>query len=206
VKIVASLLVAVSLAGCASLRAVDSNVSSFSRWPAGRAPASYVFERLPSQQAQPQQAQSLEDVARRAIEGAGFVAAGEGTTADVSFQIGARATELDRSPFADPFWYGVGPLSRPFVYGRYGRPYWNPGWRYGYGYGPGYEPPYFEREVGVLIRDKASGELLYEARASNEGGSMGASSLLSAMFSAALADFPRGGAVNPHRVRIAPAD
>ena len=45
-----------ALAGCASLNVLDAEVSSFSRWPAGRAPATYAFERLPSQQANPQAA------------------------------------------------------------------------------------------------------------------------------------------------------
>ena len=48
----------------------------------------------------------IEDAARRAIEGAGFVAAPEGAVADVTVQIGARITATDRSPFDDPFWYG----------------------------------------------------------------------------------------------------
>lgn len=200
-KSIATAFALAALAGCATLNSVDSDVSTFSRWPAGRPPASYAFERLPSQQAHPQHAQVLEDSARRAIEGAGFVAAAEGTAPDVSIQLGARITETDRSPFDDPFWYGpVGAFHRPFGYGRFGRPFWGP--RYGY-WGPGYDLPYYEREVAVLIRDKKSGEPLYEARANSDGTSAAASTLLPAMFSAALKDFPNGGATNPHRVRIA---
>ena len=78
----------------------------FSRWPAGRAPATYAFERLPSQQAQPQQAQCSRTRRGCAIEGAGFVPAPEGSVADVTMQLGARITATDRSPFDDPFWYG----------------------------------------------------------------------------------------------------
>ena len=106
--ITATLIAAAALTGCASLSNVDADVSSYSRWPAGRGPATYAFERLPSQQAQPQQAQMLEDTARRALEGAGFVAAPAGGVADVTVQLGARITETDRSPFDDPFWYGGG--------------------------------------------------------------------------------------------------
>ncbi|MCE9657443.1 MAG: DUF4136 domain-containing protein [Burkholderiales bacterium] len=198
----------VALAGCASLDSLDANVSSFSRWPAGRAPATYAFERLPSQQANPQASQVLEDSARLAVEAAGFVPAGEGTEPDVSVQIGARVTATDRSPFDDPFWYGPGGYGpyRAFGYGRYGRPYWGPGWRHagwGYGWGPGYyDMPYYEREVAVLIRDKKSGEPLYEARVNSDGTTSGVTALLPAMFSAALIDFPKGAASNPHRVRV----
>jgi len=57
----AALVAVAALAGCASLYDVEVDVSSFSRWPAARAPSTYAFERLPSQQAHPQQAQMLED-------------------------------------------------------------------------------------------------------------------------------------------------
>lgn len=200
-KFIASAFALAALAGCASLDTLDSDVSTYSRWPAGRAPATYAFERLPSQQAYPQQAQVLEDSARRAIEGAGFVAAAEGAAPDVSIQLGARITETDRSPFDDPYWYGPGAFHRPLAYGRFGRPYWGPP-PFGY-WGAGYyDLPYYQREVAVLIRDKRSGEPLYEARANSDGTSPSVSTLLPAMFSAALKDFPNGGAANPHRVRV----
>lgn len=202
----ALLAAAATLAGCASLNRIDSDVSSFSQWPAGRAPATYAFERLPSQQASPQQTQLLEDSARRAIEGAGFTPVVEGAAPDVTVQIGARITETDRSPFDDPFWYGGnGPWHRPFVYGRYGRPFGGLGWRRGYFGGPGYDFPTYEREVAVLIRDRRSGQALYEAHAQTEGNSTGVNRVLPAMFLATLKDFPQGNATNPHRVVIEPA-
>ena len=201
-KLIASAFALATLTGCASLDTLDSDVSTYSRWPTGRAPATYAFERLPSQRAHAQQAQVIEDSARRAIEEAGFVAAAEGTVADVSIQLGARITATDRSPFDDPYWYGsVGAFHRPFAYGRFGRPYWGP--RFGY-WGAGYyDLPYYQREVAVLIRDKRSGEPLYEARANSDGTSSSASTLLPAMFGAALKDFPNGATTNPHRVRVA---
>ena len=201
-RIVATLIAAAALGGCASLYNVDADVSSFSRWPAGRGPATYAFERLPSQQAQPQQAQMLEDAARRAIEGSGFVAAPEGAVADVTVQLGARITETDRSPFDDPFWYGGrGIWHRPFVYGRYGRPFWGPGWRRGY-LDSSFDSSYYEREVAVLIRDKRSGEPLYEARAESQGPTTGLTTVLPALFVAAMKDFPAGSTTNPHRITV----
>ncbi|HEX2542114.1 MAG TPA: DUF4136 domain-containing protein [Caldimonas sp.] len=201
-KSLACLGLVAALTGCAALNRVDSDVSSFSRWPAGRAPSTYAFERLPSQQAQPQQAQVLEDAARPAIERAGFVLAADARNADVSVQIGARITVTDRSPFDDPFWHGgFGPWHRPFGYSRFGRGYWSPYWRGGYWGGGSYLPSY-EREVAVLIRDKRTGEPLYEARAESEGATAGAATVLPAMFQAAMQDFPRGSATNPHRVSV----
>ncbi len=197
-----ALLAAVAtLAGCASLNRIDNDVSSFSRWPAGRGPATYSFERLPSQQSQPQQAQILEDAARRAIEGAGFVAAPDGGVPDVTVQLGARITETDRSPFDDPLWYGGrGIWHRPFVYGRYGRPFWAPGFHRGYW--DNYDSSYYEREAAVLIRDKRSGEPLYEARTESQGPTTGGTTVLPALFGAAMRDFPAGSAQNPHRVTV----
>ena len=202
-RTLAALIVGVALSGCASLHNIDADVSSFSRWPAGRGPATYAFERLPSQQAQPQQAQMLEDAARPAIEGSGLVAVPEGGAPDVTVQLGARITETALSPYDDPFWYGgMYPWPRPFGYGRYRGSYWGPyggGWYRGYG---GYYSPYYDREAAVLIRDKRSGEPLYEARAQSQGPTTGLTTVLPALFVAAMKDFPAGSPTNPRRITV----
>ena len=205
-RIVAALIAGAALSGCASLYNLDADVSSFSRWPADRGAATYAFERLPSQQAQPQQAQMLEDVARPAIEGAGLVAVPEGRAPDVTVQVGARISETALSPYDDPFWYGgMYPWHRPFGYRYYGRPYggpyWGGGWHRGYGYWGSYSP-YYDREAAVLIRDKRSGEPLYEARAQSQGPTVGMTTVLPALFVAAMKDFPAGSATNPHRITV----
>jgi hypothetical protein len=61
------------------------------------------------------------------------------------------------------------------------------------------------REVVVLIRDRRSGQTVYETRASNSGYSPSINSLLPAMFGAALADFPHRGP-NPRHVVMPIAD
>ena len=205
-SLVATLVVAVLLAGCASLHRLDNDVSAWSRWPADRAPKTYVFERLPSQQEQPQAQQLLEDAARPALAAAGLTWATDPTHAEVTVQIGVRITAVDRSPFDDPYWWGPG-FYRPYgFFPHAGRAYWGPYGRYGYGYGWGWGPPIdtygFEREVAVLVRDRASGEPLYEARALSDGFSPMVETTLPAMFRAALHDFPRGAAQNPHRVTV----
>ena len=187
---------AVALGGCAAFSDVRSDVSSFSTWPAGRQPASYVFERLPSQQAQPEQQQRLEDAARAAVQAAGFTPAADAQAADVSIQLGARVNANERSIYDDPFWWRGGGF---FAYGRGrgGIGAWGPGLRF--------DAPSYEREVAVLIRDRKTGQALFEARASNDGASPSIGHLLGAMYAAALQDFPNAGA-NPHKVvtRIAP--
>jgi hypothetical protein len=194
------------LAGCASLSTMQAQVASYGTWPAQRKPGTYAFERLPSQQARADVQQRLEDAARPAIEGAGFTAAAPGEAADVLVQVGARVTRYDRSPWDDPFWYG-GYYGYGYGYWRgrpwpgFYRPY--PFYPYPYyGYGPSYSDwPRYEREVGLLLRDRSNGTPLYEARASNDSYSAGGDELLMALFKASMADFPNSGSV-PHSVTL----
>lgn len=191
------LLGAALLTGCAAMNSLDTEVATYSRWPADRKPSTYAFERLPSQQSHPEQQQRLEDAARPAIEGAGFAPAADPKTADVTVQVGARITMTDRSPFDDPFWWGPG-FRRPFPYARPGRVFWGPSWRY---YGGSALDYAYEREVALLIRDRRSGEPLYEASASSDGLTPMVETALPAMFRAVMKDFPNPG-VNPRRVTV----
>lgn len=183
----------VLLAGCASFNHLPSEVASWGSWPAERKPGSWVFERLPSQQARPELQQKLEDAAAPALEAAGFTRAADAAGADVVVQLGARVTGNDRYLWDDPIWW-----RGSVVYGRRGA-YFSPFW-----FGP--PTPTYDREVALLIRDRRTGTPLYEARASNDGASPSIESLLPAMFAAALADFPTP-AVSPRRVvtKIDPA-
>jgi len=188
-----ALLIAAALSGCASFNQLNNDVSTFSRWPAERKPASYTFERLPSQESRPENQQRLEDAARGPLQTAGFTAASTPTDAEYIVQLGARVDVNERSIYDDPFWWHGGLYSSRFYGPRFGRGFWHPG------FGPGYYSPTYEREVALLIRDRKSGTPLYEARASNDGASPSIESLLPAMFEAALKDFPTGG-VNPRKV------
>ncbi len=183
---------AAALSGCALLNTLSNEVSTFSQWPSGRAPGAYVFDRLPSQQAQPERQQALEAAAGRALETAGFRPAAAGQAAEYTVQLGARVNANERSIDDDPFWWHGG-----VFYGR--RPYYR-GAYFGSGFGFSYRTPSYEREVALLIRDRASSTPLYEARAINDGGSPTIDALLPAMFEAALKDFPQGGP-NPRTVR-----
>jgi Domain of unknown function (DUF4136) len=170
-----------ALAGCAAPRQLVSDVASYSQWPAGRKPGSYAFDRLPSQQSAPERQQSLEDAARPALEAAGFAPAGDGAQAEFSIQIGARVTKIERSPWDDPFWW-----HGSFVHPRFSRGPWWPG------FGMGTSVPVYERQVALLVRDRQSGQALFEAHASNDGTNAASTRLLPAMFAAALKDFPAG--------------
>jgi len=185
------------LGGCAGLRNVQSEVSSFGDWPADRRPGSFAFERLPSQQTLAAETEALEIAARGALLKAGFVPAVEGAQPDVLVQVGARSGRPNLGPWGGAMWwgaYGYGYGNSYYRYGPWVGPYWGMG-----GY---YDTPRYDREVIVLIRDRASGRPLFEARAANEGNTTSPSpETLAAMFDAAMLDFPRLG-VNPRHVVI----
>ena len=190
-------LAALTLSGCAALNNLNNEVSTYGEWPAARKPSTYAFERLPSQQDQPQRQQMLEDAARGAVEAAGFVPAADVASADYVLQLGARVSINDPWYYDDPFWWRGG------LYGYrhfYGRPYYVRGFGPYFGY-PFYDTPTYEREVAMLIRDRKTGQILYEARANNSGPSSGIDYLLPAMFEAALKDFPKSGP-NPRTVTV----
>jgi hypothetical protein len=180
-----------TLAGCAGLSTLSSEVASYGEWPRGQAAGTYAFERLPSQQARAQQQDALEAAARPALEAAGFKPAPAGSEPQVLVQVGARVTLADRSPWDEPLWW-----RGSFGYWRYG-PWPGPSWRLGLRM----DSPRYDREVAVLLRDRATGKPVYESRASNDGYSTGNAALLAAMFAAALKDFPATG-LNPRTVVV----
>lgn len=187
----AALVAAAALGGCATMNEMQAEVSTFGDWPAGRPAGTYAFERLPSQQAVGQTQQMLEEAAAPALARAGFRPAEAGTEPDILVQLGARLDRAERGPWEDPFWWRGG-------FGRWHRtawagPVWGPYGRMG--------PPRYEREVALLIRDRASNKPVFEARASSEALSRDLASALAPLYRAALTDFPATG-VNPRRVTV----
>ena len=163
-------LAAALLSGCAAMNSLHNEVSTYGAWPAERKPATYAFERLPSQQAQPERQQLLEDAARPALGNAGFTPAAPPESAEYLLQLGVRVSNDSRWYDGDPmFWHG----GARFGHGWGGGGGWGRSpWGYGAAFGAGFDTSLrFDREVAVLIRDRKSGQLLYEARASNNGSS-----------------------------------
>jgi hypothetical protein len=179
----AFLWLALMLTGCASLRDVNSDVTVHSQWPANQLPGRYVFERLPSQQTQPNQQALLENAATPALARTGFTAVSEPSAAQYSVQLGARITALSSTSYDDPLGWRDGPASA--IYWGLGR-----GIYFG-GRIPVYaEPPTYEKEVTLLLRDRRTANILYEVKASVMGASPSIQTVLPALFSAALKDFP----------------
>lgn len=193
-------LAAVMLAGCAVTQ-IDANVHTMGTWPPGRAPGSFAFERLPSQQARPQEQARLEAAAAPALLEAGFRPAGS-EPADVMVQLAERSVQgWMPDPFFSPWggmppWYG--PRWRGGWWGAGGWGPWGPGW--GWGYGIGGAVPVSWTEVSVLMLDARSQMPLYESRAQSEGPPPDEVTR-AALFAAALKDFPFN-AVSPRRVTV----
>ena len=185
-----------ALAGCSTTYRLENNVQAYSGLPALPATPTYRFERLPSQAAQPGHEQ-LEALADPALYRAGLRR--DDAAPHFSVLVTARVTRV-LSPWGDPWGY-------PYGWGPYG---WGWGGRYGYGYGWGphwgvgysyYDHPWYVREVGVLVRDVASNQVVFESHASSDGPWLDHSLALAAMYDAALQGFPNPP-VGPRRVDV----
>nr|WP_297352892.1 DUF4136 domain-containing protein [uncultured Caldimonas sp.] len=190
-KTFAAVTAAAALAGCSTVRLVESDVSSYTQWPESRQPGTFTFERLPSQQANPEQQTKLEALALPALQQAGFKQAPSGS-GDVTIQVGISQTYYDRAPWDDPYPWGYGGSS--IFFGR--------GIRSGVGIGMGWgmPSPYYVFDAAVLIRDAKTKQVLYETHAKHDG-RWADDPIRAALFEAAMKDFPRP-AISPRRVRI----
>jgi hypothetical protein len=171
---------ALALAGCATNVVLDSTVQSFSGLPALPAAPTYRFERLPLQQSQPAQPQ-VETLADPALFKAGLRR--DDAAPRFSVQVSARV-QRTLSPWADP-WDG---------WGGWGA---GPGYAWGRRWGPGFGPPFprtdqiwFQREVGVVVRELAGNKVVFESRAANDGPWYDNATVITALFEAAMAGFP----------------
>jgi hypothetical protein len=169
------------LAGCATGYLMDNQVQSFSALAAQPANLTYTFERLPSQAAaQPSQAR-VEALADPALFKAGFRR--DDAAPRYTVQVSARVQRA-LSPWYDP-WDAWGPWGPGLGYG--------PRFGLGYGWGgpfPRMDQPWFQREVGIVVREAGSHKVVYETHASNDGPWIDHDTALAAMFEAALQGFP----------------
>jgi len=173
---------ALLLSGCASSYVLDNNVQSFSSLAGMPAQPTYRFERLPSQQV-PDHA-VLESMADPALHKAGLRR--DDANPKYSVQVSARIQAL-LSPWADPWdTWGWG-----WGWGGFG---WGHHRRFGLGLGYGtrfssWESPWYHREVNVIIRDLATGRVVFESRAANDGPWSSNAAVFPPMFEAALQGF-----------------
>jgi Domain of unknown function (DUF4136) len=169
-----------SLAGCAALDHVSVDVATYGAWPQGRAPGSYAFERLPSQAQAGAVQDQLETAAGAALERVGFSRAADAAQADVLVQFGSRQGKVIDPPPMVSWGIGLGlPIGRRSSMG-FGM-HTGSGW-----YGDRVRD---YRELGLLLLDRASHQVLVEVQARHES-RYGGDDLPEALFDAALSGFP----------------
>ena len=171
------------LAGCASTREVASEVRSYVGAAELQLPATYRFERLPSQQSYGEGQSALEQLVQPMLAAKGLRLLGQqGAAPRYTVQIGVQTQRDARSPWED---------ASPGMLGLY------PGFVVG-GRGqimliqpmPAPVLPWYQREVTLLVRDVASGQVVYETHAVHAGYWADSSVVLQALFEAALSGFP----------------
>lgn len=168
------------LAGCTTLDQVSVDVSTYGAWPSGRAPGHFAFERLPSQAQAGAAQDQLEAAAAAALERVGFSRAADAAQADVLVQFGTRQGKVIDPPPTFSWGLGVGmPIGRRSSFG-WGM-HTGPGW-----YGDRVRD---YRELGLLLLDRTSHQVLVEVQARHES-RYGVGDLSEVMFDAALSGFP----------------
>lgn len=165
------------LSSCAGVRLVDSQVSSFAP-QAIAAGASYQFERLPSQMADPVNQVKLEKLAEQALAKVGLK---RQNNAPLRVQVSAVQRQENTVHEGG---VGIG---------------WGLGWVFGHGtvsignrgtLFPGLETrTSYWRQVSLIMRN-ASGAVVFESHASHEGIWSDGDVVLAAMLDAALQGFP----------------
>ncbi len=186
---VAAAVAVLGLTGCATTYKLDNQVNSFSAL-AEVPQAGYRFERTPLQQTAPDQAR-VEALAEAALARAGLRR--DEASPRYAVQVWA-GTQRAAYPWASP---GYGPGWGPRIGGGLGVGV-GTGGRVGVGVGIGmpfggapYDRPWYRREVGLLMRDLGSGQVVYETHAVNDGPWLEPDRTIGAMFDASLHGFPR---------------
>ena len=171
------------LAGCSSVRLIDSDVTAFSAWtatPPGPG-TPYRFERLPSQ-VQPSgnlQQDRIEAIARISLARVGLDLAPD--TARFSVQVILNTQVLER--FRDDSLL----LGGPGVFFGAG----NRGASFGMSFPLRFGEPYYKRDVTLLMRELATQKVVFETRALHDGPWGDTFAVLPAMLDSALQGFPQ---------------
>ena len=171
-------LAAALLAGCASTRAVDSAVQSYSTLTALPTPPTYRLELLPSQKAEAASFSAIEAQAQESLQKVGLQR--DDQTAGLIVQIGAQAR------YTSPEYWPYGPYGRPWAWGWGHR-----GWAMGGGWMMDRPPTLQYRAVSIVMRDAQTQKIVYETSASYEEVWSNDALIFGVLFDAALTGFPQ---------------
>lgn len=163
------------LGGCATTRVIDSQVRSFAGVTLPAQPASYRFERLPSQNFQIHVQDQLETIAQPLLESVGLRKA----DTEPQFALVIKATvDAIENPAFSRSWKRQQWLERDRLL------LFPP-------MGLMLEPPWYRYSVSLLLRDIASSQTVFESSAQHIGPWSDTQQLLPAVIRAALSDYPR---------------
>ena len=184
-KALAAIVFAViSLTGCGSMRLVDTEVRSFATPPPVPAGATYRFERLPSQQADPGRQDKIEAMAQQALTQVGLIrddrAPSHSVQVTYGMKIDAHAPWERPEPLGFNLGWGIG------WGGRGGSVMLGGGAPFGYLA----TSPYYWRQVSVVMRSLSTNQVVFESHATHDGRWADTEAVLPALFEAALKGFP----------------
>jgi hypothetical protein len=172
---------ALGLGACASTRVVDSEVRSFSGSVGPATPATYRFDRLPSQigDAQSQAVQeTLETQASAAMAEVGLTQSDD--QPQYLAQISAALEQVARTPVRAPF----APAGLAGSWGLRYPPV-------GFGMNWAVEPPWSRYTVQIVLRDARSKAVVFESAAQHIGPWADSANIMPAVLGAALRDYPK---------------
>jgi hypothetical protein len=173
------------LGGCATTRIIDSEVRSFAGVTPPAQPASYRFERLPSQDLQSYAQERLETIAQPLLESVGLRKA----VTEPKYALVMKASvEAIENPTYSRSWKRQQWLDRD-------------GFMRLPSMGLMLEPSWQRYSVSLVLRDIASSQTVFESSAQHMGPWSDTQQLLPAVIRAALSDYPNAQP-QPHSVFI----
>lgn len=173
------------LGGCATTRIIDSEVRSFAGVTPPAQPASYRFERLPSQDLQSYAQERLETIAQPLLESVGL------------------RKEVTEPKYALVMKASVEAIENPTFSRSWRRQQWldRDGFMRLPSMGLMLEPSWQRYSVSLVLRDIASSQTVFESSAQHMGPWSDTQQLLPAVIRAALSDYPNAQP-QPHSVFI----
>lgn len=180
---IAALSATALLAGCSTVREVNSTVQSYSSLGGIPVPPTYRLETLPSQQGQ-MSFPAIEAQAQQALARVGMTRDDSRPSLVVQISAVARyARDYASWPYYDPYW----------------GPRWGWGMSYGRGFGWGFggsmmmdgPPLEYYRAVSVVMRDIKTQQIVYETSAQRQDVWTDDPAIFGILFDAALTGFPR---------------
>ena len=197
ISILLGMMCSLLLSGCATT--FSSQVSTFHEWPATTQDKSYIFERAPGQENNPEH-KLYEVILRNRLQSLGFreVSAGATPTFKVELQYASTLREIQYSPLwhpmiYDPYWnlhFSRGIYRRHLIASPYAYPYYW-GW-------PGYPRGWMDvslrstylHQLEIRITEMASAKKLADIKVSTEQLNPEIAPYIPYMIESALKDFP----------------